>query len=125
MRNRFTIVTLVLTSIIAGCGGSDSTAPDSDSTAPSNADASVSAGRSTIVDLWTPAAIGDTGTLKVRLDDGADVNALDSDARMTPLAFAANFGQVAVLDYVVKAAPACVGARSAAPGPAADTRPRL
>jgi ankyrin repeat protein len=103
MRNQATIVTLALTSIIAGCGGSDSTAPDSDSTTPSNADASVSADRSTIVDLWTPAAIGDTGTLKVRLDDGADVNALDSDARMTPLAFAANFGQVTAVKMLLEA----------------------
>ena len=59
--------------------------------------------RSEIVDIWTPAAMGDIAVLKVRLADARDVNAPDPTFRTTALAFAASFGRPAAVKVMLGA----------------------
>ena len=82
--------------MLTACGGSDPSATtDSDATASSDFEAARDpAGKPKILDIWTPAAIGDIRTLKSHLAEGADVNALDPDFKGTAIGYAADFGQV-------------------------------
>ena len=78
---------LVACSLIA-CGD-PSTPPKSD--------------RSEIVDIWTPAAMGNIAVLRTRLAETEDVNAPDPNFRTTALSFAANFGRVAAVELLLEA----------------------
>ena len=100
-----TTVTFALCSMLTACGGSDpSAATDSDAPTSSETRASRDPAREpSIIDIWTPAAIGDTRTLKARLDEGADVNARDSDFQTTAISFAAVFGQNAAVKMLLEA----------------------
>lgn len=91
--------------MLTACGGSDPTAgTDSDATTSSDLDASRDpVGETKTIDIWTPAAIGDTRTLKARLDEGVDANALDPEFKTTAISFAAVFGQDAAVKMLLEA----------------------
>ena len=55
-----------------------------------------------IVDIWTPAAMGDVEVLEARLAEARDVNALDPTFRTSALAFAAAFGRPAAVDVLLE-----------------------
>lgn len=101
MRINQTTLVIALSSLLSACGGSDSSGPTDED--PPRANVATSTGESSIIDIWSPAALGDVRTLKARLVEGADVNALDPSARMTALAFAANFGQNAAIRTLLEA----------------------
>lgn len=84
---RTLMVLLLLCSLIA-CGD---TSTESNSTRPE------------IVDIWTPAAMGDIAVLKTRLAKTEDVNAPDPTFRTTAIGFAANFGRTAAVELLLEA----------------------
>lgn len=83
-----TLLILLTTCAVIACGDT-STPPES--------------GRSEIVDIWTPAAMGNIAVLKARLADTRDVNAPDPTFRTTALAFAASFGRPAAVKMLLAA----------------------
>ena len=89
---------IAISSILAACG-------EKDANSTANTEESSPDGITTYspVDLWTPAAIGDTRTLKARIDQGADINALLPEGGMTALAIAADFGQNDAVKMLLKA----------------------
>lgn len=103
MRTSPIIAVIVLSSILPACGGSDSSATKPDSTDPSNEKVAASTGTPAGVDIWTPAAVGNTSALKSALDQVPDVNALDPDFQGTALGYAADFGQVATVKLLLDA----------------------
>ena len=80
--------------IVSGCG--ESTNLDADPSAGSVA-------RAEIVDIWTPAAIGDVATLAARLDRAGDIDARDPTFETTALAFATDFGQTDAVTLLLEA----------------------
>ena len=87
---------ILLTSILTACGNSNSPAPESTA---SNSIGTTAA----MVDIWTPAAAGDTRTLKSLLAEGADVDSLDPEYQGSALEYAAAFGQVAAVEMLLDA----------------------
>jgi len=81
-----------VSTILVGCG--DSTTSDS---------AAAGATPDTVVDIWTPAAIGDVATLAARLDGAGDIDARDPTFETTALAFATDFGQVEAVTLLLEA----------------------
>ncbi|MBC02383.1 MAG: hypothetical protein CMJ34_03630 [Phycisphaerae bacterium] len=56
-----------------------------------------------MLDIWGAAATGEMNALRTNLDKGVDVNAPDPIGRTTPLAVAANFGQLEALMMLLAA----------------------
>ena len=56
-----------------------------------------------VVDLWTPAALGDLDLIAARIAAGGDVNAADPTFSVIPLALAADFGQVDAVKALLEA----------------------
>lgn len=71
-----------------------------DESAPSASNASTG---TEVVDLWTPAALGDLDLIAARIAAGGDVNAADPTFSVIPLALAADFGQVDAVKALLEA----------------------
>jgi hypothetical protein len=90
-----------VSTILVGC--SDSTTSDSPIKATDPTEPAAAATPDTIVDIWTPAAIGDVATLAARLDRAGDIDARDPTFETTALAFAADFGQADAVTLLLEA----------------------
>lgn len=90
------VATLV---VATSCGDSD--VPGPDGAAPTESAGTNSA--DTVVDIWTPAAIGDVATLAARLDRAGDIDARDPTFETTALAFATDFGQADAVTLLLEA----------------------
>lgn len=56
-----------------------------------------------VVDIWTPAAMGEVATLKARLATAGDPNALDPTFGVSALEWAADFGKVDAMKVILEA----------------------
>lgn len=56
-----------------------------------------------VVDIWTPAAMGEIATLKARLKKAGDPNALDPTFGVSALEWAADFGKVDAMKAILEA----------------------
>ena len=88
-----------------GCGDdSSSTGSTSGPSAAPNAPAPVAEPASTeVVDIWTPAAMGEVATLEARLAKAGDPNALDPTFGVSALEWAADFGKVDAMKAILEA----------------------
>ena len=88
-----------------GCGDdSSSTGSTSGPSAAPNAPAPVDEPASAeVVDIWTPAAMGEVATLEARLAKAGDPNALDPTFGVSALEWAADFGKVDAMKAILEA----------------------
>ena len=88
----------------AGCGGDASTAPEAERSATPSSPATTSDSASDeVIDIWTPAAMGEVATLKARLATAGDPNALDPTFGVSALEWAADFGKVDAMKAILEA----------------------
>ena len=88
----------------AGCGGDASTAPEAERSATPSSPATTSDSASDeVIDIWTPAAMGEVATLEARLAKAGDPNALDPTFGVSALEWAADFGKVDAMKAILEA----------------------
>ena len=88
----------------AGCGGDASTAPEAERPATPSSPATTSDSASDeVIDIWTPAAMGEVATLKARLATAGDPNALDPTFGVSALEWAADFGKADAMKVILEA----------------------
>lgn len=88
-----------------GCGDdSSSTGSTSGPAAAPNTPGPVDQPASTeVIDIWTPAAMGEIATLKARLAKAGDPNALDPTFGVSALEWAADFGKADAMKVILEA----------------------
>ncbi|MHC4246749.1 MAG: ankyrin repeat domain-containing protein [Planctomycetota bacterium] len=105
---RFGLRILTLIAVVGlplGCGDdSASTGSTSGPVAgPSTPDPVDQPASTEVVDIWTPAALGEVATLKARLARAGDPNALDPTFGVSALEWAADFGRVDAMKVILEA----------------------
>ena len=97
---------LLLLGLATGLVGCDGSSPSSPPATPTGADGAANQAIDTteIVDIWTPAAMGDGAWLRKSLaTDGVDPDALDPTFGATAIAFAADFGRTEAVRILLQA----------------------
>ena len=96
-----TLALIAMVALASGCGYESS--PDASTSTPAAPDPVGQPDPAEVVDIWTPAAMGEVATLKARLAKAGDPNALDPTFGVSALEWAADFGQVGAMTAILEA----------------------